>query len=55
MGNCRYLIFNNGLFCRLKGQNEPNCKKCSVNEPQEKMPESGNLLRGLRRIKIFQK
>lgn len=48
MNQCKYLMVLNTKFCRLKGQENPKCKQCSVKDTEAVRPAT----RGLRRLRI---
>ncbi|MCD1294761.1 hypothetical protein CUJ83_07085 [Methanocella sp. CWC-04] len=52
---CKYLIFLDSWFCRLKGQKDPNCEKCSILCTRKIRPEVDNDDSSgfLKRIKIW--
>lgn len=44
MNDCKYLMVLNSTFCRLKGQENPRCKNCSLrNENKASAPAKRQL------------
>ena len=51
MNQCKYLMILNSRFCRLKGQENPRCKQCSVKDSNKAKNTDRTAARWLRRLR----
>ncbi len=52
MNQCKYLMVLNSKFCRLKGQENPKCRQCSIKDTVAAQRSSELAPRGLRRLQL---